>query len=208
VVADVTHPTPASQVTSEVQKLKAANPEILLQSSYFAEVSLFMKAFAEQDFNVAGLLGNNGGFTDAPYLENMGATGDYIITRAMWAADIAGKKELSKNISEYYQEKFGVPFTENAGLPFMGVLVLADALNRAASTDGEALMQAIKETNFTADQNIFPWGISFDETQGGQNTQASAVIQQVQDNAYVTVWPFEVAAAEVVWPMPTWAERG
>ncbi len=45
---------------------------------------------------------------------------------------------------------------------------------------------------------IMPWiGVKFDET--GQNVEGTPVIQQVKDGAYVTVWPFDVAASDVVW---------
>jgi branched-chain amino acid transport system substrate-binding protein len=207
VVANVEHPTPASQVTSEVEKLKAANPDILLQTSYFAEVALFLKAFKQLDFNVQALIGNDAGFVDESYLKNEGPDGDYVITRAMWADDLAGKKALARQIGDYYKQKFHIEFTENAGLPFMGVFVFADALNRAGTTAPGPLMKAIMDTNLSANQNIFPWGIKFDASQGGQNTLAAAVIQQVQKQKYVTVWPFDVAAAPVTWPAPKWSER-
>jgi branched-chain amino acid transport system substrate-binding protein len=207
IVANVEHPTPASQVTSDVEKLKAANPDILLQTSYFAEVSLFLKAFKQLDFNVQALIGNDAGYVDESYLKNEGPDGDYAITRAMWADDIAGKKQLARQIGAYYKQKFHIDFTENAGLPFMGVFVFADALNRAGTTTPGPLMKAILDTNLSTNQNIFPWGIKFDTSQGGQNTLAAAVIQQVQKQKYVTVWPFAVAAAAVTWPVPKWSER-
>ena len=47
-------------------------------------------------------------------------------------------------------------------------------LNRAGTTESSALMKAIKETSFTADKNIFPWGIQFDEAAGVGRTSASS----------------------------------
>ena len=179
-----------------------------MQTSYFAEVALFLKAFKQLDFNVQGLIGNDAGYTDESYLTNVKSEGDYAITRAMWADDIAGKKGLAKKISEYYKQKYKIEFTENAGLPFIGVFVFADALNRAATTAPAPLMKAIMATHISADQNIFPWGVKFDASQGGQNTLASAVIEQVQKGKYVTVWPFDVAAEQVIWPVPPWSQRG
>ena len=207
IVADVEHPTPVSDVSGIVEKLKAANPDILLETSYFAEVALFLKTFKQLDFNVQALIGNDAGFTDASYLKDEGPNGDYAITRAMWAADIAGKKQLAKQIGNYYTNKFHIEFTENAGLPFMAVFVFADALNRAGTTAPGPLMKAILDTNLPASQNIFPWGIKFDPSQGGQNTLATTLIEQVQKVHYATVWPFDVAAASVVWPMPKWSVR-
>jgi branched-chain amino acid transport system substrate-binding protein len=51
-----------------------------------------------------------------------------------------------------------------------------------------------------------PWtGIKFDDK--GQNTGVRAILQQVQKGAYVTIYPFELAAGDVVYPMPSWKER-
>jgi branched-chain amino acid transport system substrate-binding protein len=208
IVADVTHPTPASQVTSDVVRLKAAKPDIIIQTSYFAEVALFLKAFKQLDFNVQALIGNGAGYSDESFLANMKSEGDYAITRAMWTDDIGGRKELAKKIADYYRQKYKIGFTEDSGLPFMAVFVFADALNRAGTTDPDPLMKAIMGTHLSAEQNVFPWGVKFDPSQGGQNTLAATVVQQVQKNRYVTVWPFDVAAGQVIWPMPAWSQRG
>jgi len=51
-----------------------------------------------------------------------------------------------------------------------------------------------------------PWpGIQFDEK--GQNFKAIPIMVQVKDMTYHTIWPFELASMEVVWPMPKWSER-
>ena len=51
-----------------------------------------------------------------------------------------------------------------------------------------------------------PWdGIKFDAT--GQNTMGAGIIVQVQNGNYVTVWPFSLAAKDVVWPLPAWDKR-
>ena len=55
-------------------------------------------------------------------------------------------------------------------------------------------------------QLIVPWnGIRFDES--GQNVLAGGIITQLIDGAFVTVYPFESAAAEVVYPYTPWTER-
>lgn len=54
---------------------------------------------------------------------------------------------------------------------------------------------------------LYPWkGVTFDpKTQ--QNIHATGTLVQVQDQQYVTVWPFEAAAKEVIWPFPAWKSR-
>ena len=77
-------------------------------------------------------------------------------------------------------------------------MVLADAINRAGSTDPEKIRQALVATDIPGDQTIMPWkGIKFDST--GQNIAATPVIQQIKDGEYHTIYPFDVAAEEAVW---------
>ena len=85
--------------------------------------------------------------------------------------------------------------------------VLAEAINRAKSTEAEAIVKALQGTNIPGDQVIYPWkGIQFDpKTQ--QNVHATGTLVQIQDQQYVTVWPFESAAKDVIWPFPAWKSR-
>ena len=54
----------------------------------------------------------------------------------------------------------------------------------------------------------FVWpGITFNP-QTGQNDQAKGILVQIQKGQYVTVWPFDSAAAEVVWPLRPWGTKG
>jgi branched-chain amino acid transport system substrate-binding protein len=54
---------------------------------------------------------------------------------------------------------------------------------------------------------LYPWrGIKFDP-KSQQNIYATGTLVQIQDEQYVTVWPFEAAAKDVVWPFPAWRSR-
>ncbi|MBI2544482.1 MAG: branched-chain amino acid ABC transporter substrate-binding protein, partial [Candidatus Rokubacteria bacterium] len=61
-------------------------------------------------------------------------------------------------------------------------------------------------TNIPGGQLIMTWeGVKFDET--NQNTGVRAIILQLQGGKYHTVYPFESATAEVIYPIPKWSER-
>jgi branched-chain amino acid transport system substrate-binding protein len=97
--------------------------------------------------------------------------------------------------------------SENAARSFMAPFVLAEAINRAKSTDSEAIVQALLQTNIPGKQVIYPWqGIKFDP-QSHQNIYAQGTLVQVLNQEYVTVWPFASAAKDVVWPFPAWKGR-
>ena len=69
------------------------------------------------------------------------------------------------------------------------------------------MVKAIQATNFGPNQVLYPWeGVKFDP-QSHQNVYARGILVQIQKQNYVTVWPFDSAAADVIWPLPAWAGK-
>jgi branched-chain amino acid transport system substrate-binding protein len=203
VVEKVLYPPKGTQLTSEVQKLKAARPDVVMQSSYLGDAILSMKTYKDLGFLPTGLLANDAGFNDSEFLRTMGQDGNYVISREVWALDLAAQKPVIGKANALLRARHQVNFNGNSARAFTGIFALADAINRARSTKPEAIRQALRETNIPGDHLIMPWaGIQFDET--GQNVKGAGIIVQVQGGAYVTVWPFALASKDVVWPMPGW----
>lgn len=206
VVEKILYPAKSTQLTSEVQRLKAANPQVLMQSSYLGDAILAMKSYKELGFAPPMLLANDAGFSDSEFLKTLGHDGDYILSREVWALDLAERNPLIKRVNDLMIERNKISFTGNSSRTFTGLVVLADAINRAASTDPEAIRKALSETNIAGNQIIMPWkGVKFDAT--NQNELGQGIIVQVQDGKYVTVWPFELATKDIVYPMPAWDKR-
>ncbi|PWC52694.1 ABC transporter substrate-binding protein [Azospirillum sp. TSO22-1] len=206
VAEKIVYPAKATQMTSEVQRLKAANPAVVMQSSYLGDAILSMKTYKELGFSPQMLLANDAGFNDSEFLKTLGKDGEYVFSREVWALDQAERNPLIKRVNEMMKERSGVNFNGNSARAFTGVAVLADAINRAGSTKPEDIRKALQETSLSAEQLILPWkGVKFDAQ--GQNELGQGIIVQVQGGQYVTVWPFDVATKEVVFPMPAWDKR-
>lgn len=206
IVEKTLYPAKTTQLTSEVQRLKAANPQVLMQASYLGDAILAMKTFKELGFSPDAILANDAGFNDTEFLKTVGKDAEYVLSREVWALDLATRNPLIKQVNDIYFDKYKVNFNGNSARTFTGVMALADALNRAGSTEPAAIQKALKETNIPGSQLIMPWrGIKFDET--GQNTLGAGIIVQVQEGKYTTVWPFDLAAKQIVWPMPKWNQR-
>ena len=87
---------------------------------------------------------------------------------------------------------------------FMALLVLADAIDRAGSTDAEKIRSALEATDLPADSLIMPWrGVKFDP-KTHQNVLGQGILVQVSNGKYQVVYPFDLAATEVRWPLPPW----
>lgn len=202
----ILYPAKTTQMTSEVQRLKAASPDAVLQSSYLGDAILSMKTYKELGFNPPMLLANDAGFADSEFLKTLGKDGDFILSREVWSLDLADKYPLIRQVNDLMKSKNGINFTGNSSREFTVVSVLADAINRAGATTPEAIRKALSETDIPGTATIMPWkGIKFDPM--GQNINGSGIIVQVQNGRYVTVWPFDIATQDIVYPMPPWDKR-
>jgi branched-chain amino acid transport system substrate-binding protein len=206
IVERILYPAKSTQLTSEVQRIKAANPDLIMQSSYLGDAILSLKTYKELGVSPDALLANDAGFNDSEFLKTLGKDSEYILSREVWALDLASRNPLIKQVNDLYAERYKTNFNGNSARSFTGLMTLVEAINRAGSTKPEAIQKALTETDIPGSKLIMPWkGVRFDAT--GQNTLGSGIIVQVQDGRYVTVWPFELASKDVIWPMPKWDQR-
>ncbi|HZW83900.1 MAG TPA: ABC transporter substrate-binding protein [Candidatus Deferrimicrobium sp.] len=205
VVKSISYPAKSTQLTSEIQSLKSGKPQVVMQSSYLGDAILAMKTYKELNFSPDMILANNAGFTDTEFIRTLGQDADHIITREVWSLDLAKNKPIIGQVNDLFRSRYKVNFTGNSSRTFTGLLTLADAINRAGSTEPEAIRKALSETNIDGKNTIMPWnGIKFD--QQGQNTLGSGILVQIVNGKYHTIWPFNLATREVIWPMPKWVQ--
>ncbi len=205
-VENISYTANATDVTSEVGRLIKANPDVLMHASYITDAILFTKTFKEMNFKPKAIM-TFAGYIEPAYLPAVKSDGNGIIVRSTFALDLAKNKPLVGKVNELFRKKYGMDMSENAARSFTAPFVLADAINRAKTTEAEAVVKAIQETSFGPNQVIYPWqGIKFDP-QSHQNVYARGILVQIQKQNYVTVWPFDSAAADVIWPLPPWGSK-
>jgi branched-chain amino acid transport system substrate-binding protein len=192
----VLYPAKSTQLTSEIQKIKSYNPRIVMQTSYIADAILSMKGYKELNFAPDAILANNAGFIDPEFTKSLGKDANFILSREVWAKDLALKKPMIKTVADMFQKRTGKSMEGSSSRAFTATIVLADAINRAKSTEPAKIRQALVEANLRADQLIMPWdGVRFDANTG-QNMLGKGIIVQVQNGEYYTVWP-----------VPKWEKR-
>lgn len=206
VLGEVKYRSGSAALTGEIQQLKSFNADVLLPSSYVNDAILTVKTARELGFAPKLIIAQNAGYLDNAFLETTGADAEGILSRAAYAADITQAKDLAARIDQMYQQRHGRPLTDAPARAFTGFMTLIEAINRAGSTDPEAIRTALAATDVPGDQLIMPWrGIKFDEK--GQNILGQAILVQRQGGKYVTVYPFEFASAEVKFPGVAWANQ-
>lgn len=207
VAQKISYRAKTTSLTSEVQILKAADADVFLPSSYTSDAMLFMRTAKDLDYNPKLLVAQNAGYTDPTFIATLGSDAEGVITRSPFNTDLAKTIPLITEVNEAFKKHSnGRDLSDVPVRAFTGFMVLADAINRAGSTDPEKIRQALVATDMPADQLIVPWrGIKFGPD--GQNLLVRGILMQVQKGQYCTVYPFELASCELVYPMPTWEEK-
>jgi branched-chain amino acid transport system substrate-binding protein len=207
VLEKISYRAKTTSLTSEVQRMKAASPDVFLPSSYTSDAMLFMRTSKELDYNPKLFIAQNAGYTDPTFLETMGKEADGVITRSPYNDDLAKNIPLIQEVNERFKKHSnGRDLSDVPVRAFTGFMTLMDAINRAGSTDPMKIRQALADTNIPGDKLLVPWkGIKFGAD--GQNVHAQGILMQVQKGKYCTIYPFEVASCDVLYPMPSWKEK-
>jgi branched-chain amino acid transport system substrate-binding protein len=200
IVADIKYRSNTPTLSAEVQQLKAANADVLMPSSYTTDGILLIKTMTELGYKANAIVAQDGGFSDQALYDAVGDKLEDLISRSTFSLDLATKRPMVGTINAMYKERSGKDLNDLTSREVMGLLVLADAINRAASTDGPKIRDALAATDIPGEQTIMPWKrIKFDEM--GQNNDADPVLLQYVGRKFVTIFPPQAAIAEPIWPM-------
>jgi branched-chain amino acid transport system substrate-binding protein len=206
VVADIQYRRAATSMDSEIQRLKAAKPDVFLPTSYTSDAILIIKTAKALEFNPPAIFAQDAGYIDPSFVETLGKDIDGICSHESFSLDLATRKPMLKEINELFKQRSGRNLSGASARCFMGFMILCDAINRAGSTHPEAIRSALVKTDIPEAQLITPWrGCKFDES--GQNMLVDNVVIQFQGAKPHTVFPFHLATKEIVYPIPKWAER-
>src|SRR4051794_35574516 len=190
-----------TDVQSQVLQLKDKNPDVIIFVSYTSDAILYMKTMQALGYKPPVLIGDNSGFSDASFLKTVGGIAQGAINRSAW--DIGKPGSTTYLINEMYKKKTGNDLDGTSGRAMQGFLVLADAINRAGSTDPAKIQAALKATDLRPNQLLMGYkGVKFDEK--GNNTLAAALLIQVQGDQYVADWPKDSATAPLQLPYKGW----
>jgi branched-chain amino acid transport system substrate-binding protein len=108
---------------------------------------------------------------------------------------------------ELYEERFGTPMSEVAAGSFTAVLMLSKAMADAGSTEPDRVRAALLNLDIPGRDTIMPWnGVRFDATH--QNSGATGVVEQVDQDALRIVFPAELAQERARWPLRAARDQG
>lgn len=200
VVADIKYHANSPSLSAEVQQLKAANADVLMPSSYTTDGILLVKTMSELGYKPPAIVAQDAGFSEQALYDAVGDKLEGVISRGSFSLDLEQKRPMVGKINAMFKERSGKDFNDYSSRQFMGLIVMADAINRAKSIDGDKIREALVATDMPGDVTIMPWSrVKFNSM--GQNEFADPVLLQYVNKKFVTIFPKQAAVAEAMWPM-------
>ncbi|OGK88220.1 MAG: hypothetical protein A2X52_12280 [Candidatus Rokubacteria bacterium GWC2_70_16] len=192
-------PEPPSDLSTEVSRAKAARPDIIAPITRPASAQLLLPELAKQRLEIMGVVGpGSPGLYEAGQIAVLKEHLEYVLTSVPWPNY---KNPRTRAVAEEYKKRSGgKTFDTNSGYAYDGTLVVADALERAKSTDPDIVVDAIKKTHFAGNLMVSAGPVVFNEI--GDNPNASTAMVQILGQKPVVVWPKEAAEQKAVFPRP------
>ena len=195
VVANVAYAASSADLTTQVSKIKASNPDIVLTTTYLNDSILIAQAretlgMKQIFFDAAG------GTVDPQFIKTLGTAAEGWLTEIEFSVDAS---PLSEELNASYKAKYGDDMTGNGMDGYQGVYVLAKALEDAGSADRAKLRDAIANVKMVAgtDRVVIPTDeITF--TPDGEITSAPLYVVQIQKGVFQTLFPLPAPGKLIV----------
>jgi branched-chain amino acid transport system substrate-binding protein len=188
----------STDVSAQVLQLKQAQPDVIIFISYTADSILYMKTMKNLDYKPPMILGDDSGFSDPSFIPAVNDIAQGVMNRSAW--DIGKPGSTTEKINEMYKAKTGRDLDDTSARNMQAFFALAEAINRAGSTDPEKIRDALSKTDLKPAQLMMGYqGIKYDDT--GQNILAATYLIQLHGTHYELVWPETAATAKLQWPM-------
>lgn len=213
-VLDELYDATTTDATPLVLKMKDANPDVVIATSYIndgIEITRKMKAL---NYTPPCFLGLGSGYGAAAYPEALGPDAETMMDLDPTNAPVLENldpemSELAKDFAGRFEKERGYAPTTVGYLAWQATWVLLN--NVVTAVDGdvanvEGLVQAAKAIDIPVGTLPTGYGVKFGDN--GQNDRCVIAIMQWKDGQLITVYPDNLANAEIVdLPRAQWTER-
>ncbi|HEU5032280.1 MAG TPA: ABC transporter substrate-binding protein [Spirillospora sp.] len=181
----------ASDLTAQITQVKASGADVLAVAGYYRDGLLAAKAINAVKPDLNAVWGVSDGAFDQPkFVSDVGALGErYFSTNYHYDA----KNPATVQLRAEYQKRYGAPMRTGAVLAYDAVQVIAQGVERAASTDPQKIRAAIASSQVQP-LTVGTGPIAF--APNGDNKNALPVLMQVQNGQIKQVYPQDKAESQ------------
>ncbi len=185
IVETLSYAVTARDLSAEVARAKAANPELLMPVTRVNDAILIVREMVRQDFVPKAIIGpGSPGPYEKAFTDALGRFGDEYMVSVPWHNP--RNPRTAQVLQRFAREYPGERFELNVGFSFEAMEIVADAVRRAGSGDPVAIHAALRTTDI-ADHIMYGGPIRFDEK--GQNNNIGGVMLQNQNQEPKVVGP-------------------
>ncbi len=191
----IAHPTPARDMSNIALQIRSKNPDLVIPSSYYGEFALLARTMQQQRIKPKGIYAVlNGAASNYRFVKEFNEAAQFVMDCNHWHDP---RKPVAEALRKQV-EASGKFWTYNIPLNYSCVGLLADAIERAGSTDKAKVTEALAASTYAG--HIMPYGPT--KFVDGQNQGGAPVNTQVQGNDIKVIFPSDFADAKPVFPRP------
>lgn len=199
----IRHYEPGStDFSSFLNKMPSKNPQMICMISQAGDAAFFLWQCRSAEVHPMLFFGRGPGFDLQEFREIAGELSDYVCSTTLWAPSVLYPG--AGDFHERFVTRFGHPPDYHGAQAYAAMQVLKAAFDHSETLGPKEIQEALSRT-----ETATVFGPVKFESQGRmarQNRLPTLVVQWI-DGKLETVWPREVASAQVVFPFPGWNPR-
>jgi branched-chain amino acid transport system substrate-binding protein len=206
VVADVPFNPGATSMDSEVQTLKAENPDVVFGACLGGDYTLWVRTMKQVNWLPKAALNYCTGYQDPMITEQLGDDANYFAGGMGYAPQFANLMPKVAPVEAIYKDKTSpsVPFDSDSIQEAVAMFILAQAIEKAGTLDYDTVAKTLQDNVWESPLSL---GGTVEFAPGGQNIRARSFLTQLQGGEYTIIYPEKYQQAGPVIPMVPWDER-
>ncbi|MFH1033381.1 MAG: ABC transporter substrate-binding protein [Pseudomonadota bacterium] len=207
-VEEITYPLGIPDLSGEAAKIKAAKPDLLFPICRPGDSMILTRELYKQRVELMGIISpGSPGWYEPQVVRDLDKLAYYVMDNVPW---INPASPIYQEANKLFEQKYKAYLDTNTGWAYTGVLVIADACERAASTDPDKIVAALKATDFK-DHPMVGDAVQF-APNGDNKNATTAMVQVLPDpdplKRVKVVLPKKFAQADFTFPAPQLWDRG
>lgn len=144
-----------------VNKIKAADTDLVIVATFSAATNLLCKTMADYqcDAKIASL---GGGVGDTGFIDNCGEAAEGVLYSAPWVPSYGGASEEAEKLAADFEVQYGYSMTMEPCWGWLGMATIVNAIESAGSADREAVADGL----YTMDVDGDDWALWFSGYEG------------------------------------------
>jgi branched-chain amino acid transport system substrate-binding protein len=190
----IKHANPTRDFNNIVLRMKQINPDIVIPANYYNEYALLVRTMQQQKVTPKAIYSVLGGAASSyKFVKEFPDAANGIIDCNHW---FNPRDKRSQELKKRVEAK-NLYFSYEVFMAYTAMRLLADAIDRAKSTERAAIIDALNKSTFS--DHIMPYGTT--QFVNGQNIGAQPLMTQVVKGDIKVIIPRDYREAEPIFPL-------